>query len=225
MTHINFGDRDATHFLYEMSPERRAATTLYNLKPKTSDGWTRAEARESLTTLNEILTTEVADGRLQGGTVCLDSGSSWWSAVQEVLVAPALEQEDKRMGGLAYGKGNLAVRGTINWLKNQGCFVVLTHQKKQKWDNKGPVEGAYEPKMNGEVGYLVEVRVDLQKLCLKCGSPECQAEGHIGRRHMGRLVKFSKNTALEGTMLEGLTFETLYAMYAGAPFPRKEALL
>lgn len=229
LVHINYGDRDATHFLYEMSPERRAATTLYNMKASTPEGWTRAEARDSLTKLQEILVVELAEGHLKGGTVILDSASSWDSAIQEVLVAPALEEEltegkQKRRGGLAYSKRNLAVRGTINWLKNQGCFVVLTHQKKPKWAKDGPIPGVYEAKMNNEVGYLVEIRVDLQKLCARCGSPECEKEGHIGRRHVGRIVKFGKNTAMEGMVIEGLTFETLYAMYAGSPFPDEKRL-
>ena len=88
VVHVNFSDREATPFLYEMSAERRARTKLYSFKAQTTQGWTRAEGAESLQELSGIAQKELADGRLKGGTFIIDSGSSWWEVVQEVYVAP-----------------------------------------------------------------------------------------------------------------------------------------
>lgn len=230
--HINFGDRDAKPFLYEMSPERRAHTTLYSFVPASTEGWTRPEARQSLTALSAIVKTELSDGQLAGGTFILDSGSSWWDVVQEVYVAPLEEERDskgeKRSGGLIYGQGNLVISGVVSWIKNRGCFFVLTHQKAQVWDARGPVPGSYKARMNSKVPYLVEVQLDLRKVCAveSCEGMDCRAIGHMGRKHIGRLVKFAANTGMEGLeyVNDQITFANIYKLYAGREFPEPERL-
>src|SRR3990167_424879 len=121
VVHVNFGDRDATLFLYNMDEERRKQTTLYSFHPASSEGWTRAEGHESLAALSKIAKDHLSDGKLARGTFVIDSGSTWWEVVQECYVAPAQEKEQaefgKQLGGLAYGQGNLIVNGLINWLK------------------------------------------------------------------------------------------------------------
>ena len=236
VVHINFGDRDATSFLYDMSAERRSKTTLYSFAPSDTKGWTRDEAKQSLFALSDIAKNEMSDGKLAGGTFILDSGSSWWDAVQEVYVAPLEEQREtegkRKSGGLIYGQGNLVVSGVVSWIKNQGAFFVLTHQKRQRWDKDGPVPGAFDPRINSKIPYLVEVRLDLRKECAAvvngriCGGADCQGKGHIGRKHIARIIKFGRNTAMEGIELEdsNITFANIYMLYAGRPFPNEEAL-
>ena len=230
IVHVNFGDRDAKAFLYEMPPERRAHTTMYSFAPASPGGWTRPEATLSLTALREIAKNELDAGKLAGGTFILDSGSSWWDVVQEVYVAPLAEAREaageKRTGGLIYSQGNLIVSGVVSWIKNQGCFFVLTHQKSQQWDSKGPIPGAYKARINPKVPYLVEVRLDLRKECLACGGADCQSVGHMGRKHTGRLTKFAKNTVMEGMEFynEQITFANIYRLYAGGDFPDAERL-
>lgn len=232
IVHINFGDREATIFLYEMSPERRAKTVLYSFAPKQPSGWQLEEAKESLFALSDIAKSELGEGRMKGGTFILDSGSSWWDAVQQVYVAPleeAREKEGKKqIGGLVYQQGNLIVSGVISWVKNQGCFFIITHQKRQKWDREGPVPGAFDPRINSKVPFLVEVRLDLRKECVVCPghNQECRAAGHVGRLHIAKLIKF-RDTSLEGIELQdkAIDFSGVYKLYCGREFPNKESLL
>ena len=232
VVHVNFADREATRFLYEVSDTRRKAITLYSFVPTSTQGWTRSEASKSLVALSEIAQSEMKDGKLRGGTFILDSGSSWWDAIQEVYVAPKEEERDregkKRAGGLIYSEGNLIVSGVVSWLRSQGAFFVMTHQKRQRWDKDGPVPGAYDARINSKVPFLVEVRLDLRKVCAveTCGGLDCRAQGHIGRKHIGRLIKFAANTAMEGIEYynEQINFANIYTLYAGGPFPEPERL-
>ena len=231
VVHINFSDRDATAFLYDMSEERRKQTTLYSFAPAGTEGWTVAEARQALFALSDIAKAELGGGQMAGGTFILDSGSSWWDAVQQAEVAPLEEQRKaeggRRAGGLIYQQANLIVSGVVSWIKNQGIFFILTHQKRQRWDKDGPVPGVFDPRINSKVPYLVEVRLDLRKECIVCGGLDCQGKGHIGRKHIGRIIKFGRNTALEGIEFEDtqIAFPTIYKLYANAAFPKEEALL
>ncbi|KKN82275.1 hypothetical protein LCGC14_0310880 [marine sediment metagenome] len=238
IVHINFGDRDATAFLYDMSEDRRSKTTLYSFAPSGPDGWTRAEAKQSLLGLSDIAKSELADNKLAGGTFILDSGSSWWDSVQEVYVAPLEEERDaegkKRSGGLIYGKGNLVVSGVVSWIKNQGCFFVLTHQKSQSWDSQGPIPGQYKARINSKVPYLVEIRLDLRLECVSCavkspivGEQDCRKQGHIGRNHVARIIKFGRSTALIGVEFSNsdISFSNIYSLYARGDFPGQERLV
>ena len=227
VVHVNFSDRDATWFLYNMDEKRRQQTTLYSFQAKDSTGWTRPEGLESLTELSKIAREHLADGKLANGTFVIDSGSSWWEVVQACYVAPEQEKRQaeggKKAGGLEYMRGNLIVNGVVNWIKNQGAYVILTHRKTQQWDKDGPIPGRYKAQINRKVPYLMEVQLDLYKTCAVCSSEECEAKSHQGRKHMGRLLKFSANTALEGFAWE-LTpedqgFSMLYRLYTGSePF-------
>lgn len=223
VVHVNFSDRDASGFLYDMVPERRAKTTLYSFRAQSTQGWTRQEGQESLKALSDIAQAEMSDGRLKGGTFIIDSGSSWWEVVQEVYVAPELERQQrdygKQVGGLAYGSGNLIVKGIINWLKNQGAFVIITHQLTQVWDAKGPVPGQWRARQNNQVPYMMEVVLRLSKTCNQCGGPECHAPNHIGRTHHAQLQKFGKNTALEGVVVTNPTMSQIYKLYTGRALP------
>ncbi len=227
IVHINFGDRDATSFLYGMEKERRDKVTLYSFQPKEIAGWTRKECSDSLKGLAEIANEHLKDGNLKGGTFILDSGSSWWEAIQEVKVAPKEEERmasgDKKMGGLIYQEGNLLVRGTIGWIKRQGAFTILTHTKKQRWDAQGPIQGVFDPQLNTRVPYLVEVRLDLRMDCVKCGSPDCSKGGHQGRVQVGRFLKCA-NIEYVGLELKPPTFKAVYAMQIGRAFPKEEEL-
>lgn len=226
--HVNFGDRDATSQIYEMSEGRRKDTTLYALHSESPGGWTLEEGRQSLVTLSDIAKKEIGDGKLKGGTFVIDSGSTWWSVIRKVHVVPKQEARrssgGKEMGGLEYEGANLIVSGVLSWIKNQGVFLVMTHTKTTVWDREGPIDGKYKPQLCGRVPYLVEVQIDLTKQCAdeKCGAPDCRR--HTGRRHFGQFVKFGRDTAVEGMRLEGLKFETVYAMYAKSKFPNPEAL-
>ena len=229
LVHLNFGDRDATPLLYDASEERRKGITLYAQHAQSPDGWIRAEAKESLEALAEIARAHLSDGALAGGTFIIDSGSTWWEALQEVYVAPEQEKRDatggKRRGGLEYTRANMILAGVLNWIKNQGAFLVITHTKAQEWDAQGPVPGKYRARLNNRVPYIVEVRLDLTKECAECGAPDCKA--HIGRKHIGQLLKFGRNTALEGMKFEdkAITFEMIYKLYTGGAFPNEEALI
>ncbi|KKL55170.1 hypothetical protein LCGC14_2258050, partial [marine sediment metagenome] len=96
--------------------------------------------------------------------------------------------------------------------------------KAQEWDAQGPVPGKYRARLNNRVPYIVEVRLDLTKECAECGAPDCKA--HIGRKHIGQLLKFGRNTALEGMKFadKAITFEMIYKLYTGDAFPNEEAL-
>lgn len=226
VVHINFGDRDATWFLYNMDEERRKQTTMYSFHAASSDGWTRQEGTESLRALSQIAKEHLADRQMVGGTFVLDSGSSWWEVVQECYVAPEQEKRQadggKKTGGLEYMQGNLIVNGVVSWIKNQGAYVIITHRKTQEWGASGPIPGKFRAQINRKVPYLVEVRLDLYKVCAVCGAEECESKQHQGRKHMGRFLKFASNTSLEGfsweiTPNEG--FSTVYTLYTGkAPF-------
>ena len=226
VVHVNFSDREATHFLYDMCEERRAKTTLYSFQAANSTGWSRAEGMESLKALSDIAQEELLNNKLHGGTFVIDSGSSWWEVMQEVYVKPKLEAIDrdpdkKRRGGLEYGEANLVVKGIINWLKAQGAFFIMTHQKVQEWGPSGPIPGMYRTRgINSQVAFMVEVRADVYKTCNVCGSPECRAKGHVGRSHWARITKFGKNSAMEGMDIPGPTFSTIYGLYSGRPLPK-----
>lgn len=240
LVHVNFRDRDATIFAYDMSPERRERVFFHSLHPSTEQGWTREEGRQSLAFLSTIAKDYLSEGRMAGGTFVLDSGSSWWQALQEVYVAPEEEKamalaqargkDYKKAGGLIYGPANLIVQGVLNWIKNQGVFLVITHQMFPEWDKDGPIPGKYKPRMNTQVPYVVEIRLRLKKLCVVCAGQECMNAQHVDaqgrrRRFIGQIVKFGNKTALfEGMELEDPTFSTLYALYVGRPFPTEEAL-
>lgn len=237
IVHVNYGDRDATAFLYDMPEERRKKVVLYSFSPSGTEGWTVAEAKQSLISLSEVAKSELSDGKMTGGTFVLDSGSSWWDAVQQVYVAPLEEAREaegkKKLGGLVYGQGNLIVSGVVSWIKRQGVFFVITHQKSQVWDKDGPIPGQYKARINSKVPYLVEVRLDLRKECAVCaskkaiiGEVECKQPNHIGRRHIARITKFGKQTAFEGMELanEDISFEKIYQLYTGSVFPEQERL-
>lgn len=232
IVHINFGDRDATPLLMdkEMSDARRSQITVYNFQAESPFGWTRPECKKSLDALSTIATHHLSDGALKGGTFAIDSGSTWWSAVQEVYVAPEMEKREastkpKKTGGLEYSQANLLVNGALSWIKTQGVFLIVTHQKKQDWGANGPIPGSYSPRMNSKIPYIVEVRLDLIKRCLTCGSEQCESsQNHVGRKHLGRLAKFSRNTKLEGTILENVTFGLVYQLYMGEKFPDEERI-
>ena len=229
IVHVNYSDRDATGFLYEMSPERRARTKLYSFKAPTTKGWTREDGAASLVELSDIAQKELGDGKLKGGTFILDSGSSWWETVQEVHVAPLEEQriatqlargqEPKRAGGLTYGPANLIVKGITNWLKNQGAFFAITHQLAQVWDAKGPVPGQWRARQNGQMPYIVDMRLRLSVTCNVCGAPECTAPGHIGRTHWATVSKFGMRTGMIGLQIASPRFSTFYRLYTGRDLP------
>ncbi|KKN55482.1 hypothetical protein LCGC14_0581570 [marine sediment metagenome] len=226
IVHVNFGDRDATPLLYDMSAERRERTVLYAFHAKGSGGWTRPEGKDALHALAEVAQEHLSDGKLAGGTFIIDSGSTFWDVVQEVYVAPEQEKREreggKKRGGLEYGQANLIVSGVLNWIKNQGAFLIITHTKAQEWDAQGPIPGKYRAKQNNKVPYIVEVRLDLTKECSTCSAPDCRA--HVGRKHFGQFLKFGRDTALEGMKLESPTFEMVYSFYARGKFPNEEAL-
>jgi len=219
---INFGDRDPRHYLYSMPNDRRAKVRLINFHSRNPGGWTRQEAAESLSQLTQAAQLETADGRLNCGTFIIDSGSTWWQAVQEVHVAPLEEKRiasgEKQTGGLIYGRANLIVSGILNYIKNQGCFLVITHTKRQRWGSDGPVPGAFDPQYNSRVPYIVEVRLDLRTECPSCGGRDCQAKGHVGRKHIGRILKFGNNTGMVGMEIENPTFSVIYSLYRGQEF-------
>ncbi|KKN03003.1 hypothetical protein LCGC14_1112130, partial [marine sediment metagenome] len=198
---------------------------MYEFKAKTSRGWTRQEGLDSLKGLSEIAQAELADGSMKGGTFVLDSGSTWWEVIQECYVAPEQEKREasggKRTGGLEYMQGNLIVNGVINWLTSQGVFVIITHRKRQDWGPQGPIPGAFSAQINKKVPYLVEIRIDLTKVCAKCGGEECKAEGHQGRTHRARFLKFAADTSYEGFSFEdeAINFGFVYSLYTGKTFP------
>jgi len=215
IVHVNFGDRSINHLLYLMDDERRKQITRYEFHSTSVDGWDRPEGARSMVGLAEIVNAHVAGGKMAGGTFILDSGSSWWQVVQEVEVAPIMESQSKKTGGLAFGPANLKVKSMLNFIK-KNCFLVITHQLSQDWDAKGPIPGKYYPKQNSGVPYLVEVRLRMTKVCIKCGAPACEKADpqHVGRIHQGRLMKFHPSS-LEGQVLDNPTFGLLYTMYTG----------
>jgi hypothetical protein len=219
LVHVNFGDRDATWFLYQMDEERRKQVTLYSFHAKDATGWSRAEGQESLVALAGIAKEHLSNGDLRNGTFVIDSGSTWWEVVQEVYVAPEMEKKEaqggKRTGGLVYMQGNLVVSGVVTWCKSQGAFFIITHRKQQKWDAQGPIPGQYKAQLNSKIPSLVEVRLDLSKVCALCGGGECEAKGHQGRKHIGRFLKFAANTQMEGYSWESPDFNTVYSLYTG----------
>jgi hypothetical protein len=228
IVYINIGDRDAKPFLYELPEERRKQIKMFEFKADKPKEWTRQECLDILTTLSEIAVKEL-DENMVNGTFAIDSGSNWWTAVQEALVAPQLEKETKRMGGLAYGPGNLNVQGVINFIKSRGVFLMLTHKLKDMWDDQGPIPGKYKPSINSQVPFLVEVRLTLTKVCDNCGAPACEARDHSGRKHLARLTRFTpprpNGDKLEGFVVQEPTFEMIYKFYTGKDFPEMERLV
>ena len=208
-----------------MDTERQKQVEFFEFASSVPEGWTRDEGMKSLILLTDLVKERLSDGGLAGGTFVLDSGSSWWEAVQECYVAPEMEKQEasggKRTGGLVFMRGNLVVNGVINWIKSQGCHFILTHRKTQDWNDKGPIPGKYSAQLNRKVPYLVEIRLDLHKLCVVCGGEFCEAAGHAGRRHLARVIKFGRNTMMEGLELEGeqITFANVYRMYTGRDLP------
>lgn len=218
---VNFGDRDPNILLYGMSEEERTGIMTTSIYPSSTEGWTIGEAIESLKTLNRVIM--AAAPKMPGGTFVLDGGSSWWSVMQQVFVEPK-EQERiakgiKKTGGIVYEEANNRVRGVLGNVKAHGCFLAITHQMKQNWDDKGPVPDSYSAKKNSQVPYIVEVEVEFFKTCTMCGGRGCINNTHFGRKHMARLKKLSGNTGLEGLVLEGLTFDKLYKMQTGRDYP------
>lgn len=219
---VNFGDRSPYQFLYRMSEEERKDIVIYDIQPSTPDGWTFNEAVQGLIKLSEIIQTEAP--YMPGGTFALDGGSSWWSVMQQVYVEPKEKERaaknQKQVGGIIYEEANGRVRGVLGNIKTHGCFLAMTHQMKQDWDANGPIPGQYSPKKNSQVPYIMEVEVTLFKLCKACNAPNCQnlSPEHMGRKHMARIKKLSGNTALEGIVVENLTFDALYKMQNGRPY-------
>jgi|FLYL01.1.fsa_nt_gi hypothetical protein len=221
---VNFGDRSANLLLYDLPEEKRRDVYICDIQPASPEGWTYQEAVQSLLTLNQVI--REAAPRLKNGTFVLDGGSSWWSVMQQVFVEPKEKERiaagKKSIGGIIYEEANNRVRGIISYIKACGCFLVLTHQLKQNWDSDGPIPGSYSPRKNSQTPYLVEVEVELSKVCRSCSAPACTNPEHIGRKHLARIKKLSGNTGLEGLVVENLTFETLYTMQTGRPYPGKK---
>jgi len=211
---VNFGDRAPEILLYDMTTEEREGIFTTNIQPKSTEGWTFTEAVESLKTLNTVVATTAP--KMPGGTFVLDGGSSWWSVMQQVFVEPkekaAMAAGKKKAGGLIYEEANNRVRGVVGHIKANGCFLALSHQLRQNWDATGPVPDSYSPRKNSQIPFLMEVEVEFFKVCSMCGGKGCITTGHFGRKHMARLKKLSGNTALEGLVVEALTFQSLYKM-------------
>ncbi len=49
---VNFGDRSAIPFLYNMDEARRSQVHIYDIQPSSDQGWTLAEAIDSLKQLS-----------------------------------------------------------------------------------------------------------------------------------------------------------------------------
>lgn len=216
---VNFGDRSAVPFLYEIPEQRRSQVQVYDIQPPSNDGWDFKSAVDSLKELAEII---AAEGPLmRGGTFALDGGSSWWSVMQQVFVEPK-EQErlakgSKQVGGIIYEEANNRARGVLGYVKTLGCFLAMTHQLKQDWDKDGPIPNQFSPRRNSQVPYLMEVVARMAKFCAAtgCGAPNCQKAEHVGRTHKARLEKLSGNTGLEGLWVGDLTFQKLYKFQTG----------
>jgi len=219
---VNFGDRNPDILLYDMDERERDGIFTTNIQPKSPEGWTFAEAVESLKTLNTVVST--AAPKMQGGTFILDGGSSWWSVMQQVFVEPkeqaALAAGKKKAGGLIYEEANNRVRGVLGHIRANSCFLAITHQLRQNWDANGPVPDSFSARKNSQVPFLMECEVEFFKVCSICSGKGCQVPGHFGRTHMARLKKLSGNTALEGLVVEKLTFESLYKMQTGRDYVR-----
>lgn len=221
---VNFGDRSAIPFLYQMPEERRKLITIYDIQPPSEAGWDFSSAVESLKQLAEIVR---AEGPLmQGGTFGFDGGSSWWSVMQQVFVEPkekAREQAGhKQVGGIIYEEANNRARGLLGYIKTLGCFTIITHQLRQDWNASGPIPGQYSPKRNSQVPYIMEIVVRMQKVCSACKASNCLNADHVGRLHMSRLEKLSGNTGLEGMWVEGLDFSKLYSFQTGKKWQEQE---
>ena len=113
--HINFGDRNAEIFQYDMTKERRDKVDFYSFHAKTEKGWTRKEGKESLENLAKLAKAYLEDSKMRGGTFIIDSGSSWWDVMQEVYVAP----EEEKAIALAASRGKEFRKSgfLIYWLK------------------------------------------------------------------------------------------------------------
>jgi len=216
---VNFGDRSAVPFLYEIPEGRRNQVQVYDIQPPSVDGWDFKSAVESLKELAEIIS---AEGPLmRGGTFGLDGGSSWWSVMQQVFVEPKEQARiaagGKQVGGIIYEEANNRARGVLGYVKTLGCFLAMTHQLKQDWDKDGPIPNQYSPRRNSQVPYMMEVVVRMAKFCQnpQCGAPNCQKPDHVGRKHRSRLEKLSGNTGLEGLWVNDLTFPKLYKYQTG----------
>lgn len=221
---VNFGDRSAVPFLYKMAPERAKQIMIYDIQPKSEEGWTFEEAVKSLISLTEIIQAEAP--RMPGGSFILDGGSSWWSAMQRVFVEPKekerLAKGQKSTGGIIYAEANDRVRGILGFIKTKACFLAITHQMSQDWDREGPIPGSFSPRRNSQIAGIVEVVLRFAKFCTVCAAPDCQNPQHAGRVHKARLVKFAGNTSMEGLWIDDPTFAKIYAMYSGQAFKQQE---
>ena len=223
---VNFGDRSAIQFLYKMTEEERAGIYTVDIQPKSPEGWTFTEAVESLKELNMVVQTMAP--KMPGGTFAIDGGTSWWSVMQQIFVEPKEKERmlagKKQVGGIIYEEANNRVRGVVGHIMSQGCYLAMTHQMKQDWDERGPIPNSFSPKKNNQIPYLMEVEVTLLKLCSTCKAFKCDQEGHVGRTHSGRIKKLSGNTAMEGMQIESLTFPIIYALQTGQVYPTPERL-
>lgn len=230
MVYINFGDRDPSVLLYDKAMDgRRDQVYIYQFHAKTEEGWTRKEGNESLEAMAQIARAHLSGSVLAGGTFVIDSGSSWWDVMQECHVAPEEEKaialanakgkDYRKSGALIYGKANLVVSGVLNWIKNQGAFLVITHQKAQEWNKDGPIPGRFKSRINSKVPGIVEVRINMIKECAICGGQECEVKTHTGRKYLGQIVKFGHDGKLiEGITLEDPTFPMIYKLYTGKEY-------
>lgn len=210
---VNFGDRSPAALLEKLPEERREQITVFDLQPRTEAGWTLPEAQRALQALGEIVMTAVPE--IKGGTFAIDSASRWWRAMQVALVEPKererLAKGLKSMGGLIYEEANLRFDGIMSWLKAQDVYVAVTHVLKQDWDAEGPIPGSYSPRQNSQIPFIVEVQLELRKVCLVCRQPLC-AE-HAGRIHQGRILKMATNTLVEGTVIDDPSFDKIESLY------------
>ncbi len=236
MVYVNFGDRDPYVILNESGmEERRKHITVYQFQSTSVDGWTRKEGDESLAAMAQLARAHLSDGKMVGGTFALDSGSTWWDVMQECKVAPEEEKavaaavakgkDFRKSGGLIYTKANLVVSGVLNWIKAQGVYLIITHQKAEKWGPNGPILGQYKSRINSKVPGLMEVRINMKKVCKVCEGDECEAKTHMGRDFLGQIIKFGH----DGSTIEGMTFggtkgqsgvdfSLIYQLYTGAKY-------
>lgn len=217
IVYVCLGERSPNRILYDLDEKRRSQIEVLNLQPSTPDGWTYQEAKKALQQVASVAKEKLPT--LSGGTFAIDSGSRFWTALQKVYVEPK-EQERlakgvKSMGGLIYEDANLVFEGFLTYARSYPVYVVLTHTMKQDWDAEGPIPNSFSPRWQRQVPYLVEVCLEFRKLCAVCKAPFCQTQGHVGRKHVARILKLSSNTALEGLEIEDPTFEKIGKLYVG----------
>ena len=214
---VNLGDRDPRIVLYNVDKSRLPEITLYNLQPTSPGGWTYEEAKQALGTLAEIAKAHLPEIASKHGTFAIDSGSRFWSQIQKVYVEPKeqerIRQGLKSLGGLIYEDANLVFEGFVTYAKAFPVYLALTHTMRQDWDAEGPIPNSFSPRQQRQVPYLMEVVLELRKICAQCNAPSC--DRHQGRVHVGKLIKFARNTSLEGLELRDPTFAKLDALFRG----------